>query len=273
MARYTILLTACINPNGMSFTFLQDVAEREKQYIQAINYYLEHTKYNVVFCNNSGEDISRKIKTKTNRFECLTFHGNGYDRNLGKGYGEMLILKYVLSHSQFIRKSDYIIKITGRLIVTNIIQSIYTTNLIWLFLKSKIYFTAINRDKKLIDSRCFIADKYFYESCITNGYKLNDTNGYYFEHLLFDEVNNLNLQNKVCLFYPNLKFLGMSGSTGVFYMPEEKTYLQKLIDLREYCEILKKNGNLSIFRFFYLSVMSFSVRIIKSVVRRILKYV
>jgi len=257
----------------MSFTFLQDVVERENQYIEAINYYLEHTKYNVVFCNNSGEDISGKIKIKTNRFECLAFQGNGYDRDLGKGYGEMLILKYALCNSQFIKKSDYIIKITGRLIVPNLIQSIHTTNLIWPFVKSKIYFTAINRDLKLIDSRCFIADKYFFESYILNGNKLNDTNGYYFEHLLFDRVNDLQMQDKLCLFYPTLTFSGISGSTGIEYKAEKKKLNDNLSDLRNYCQNQKKIHELSRLQYIYLSIISVFIRIVKAFVRRIFKYV
>lgn len=269
MARYTILLTACINPNGMSFTFLQDVVEREKQYIKAINYYLEHTKYNVVFCNNSGEDISGKIKSKTNRFECLAFYGNDYDRELGKGYGEMLILKYALANSQFIKKTDYIIKITGRLIVPNLIQSIRTTNLIWLFMKGKIYFSAINRKLKIIDSRCLIAHKYFFEELILSAEELNDTKGYYFEHLLFDMIFRLDLQLKICLFYPTLKFSGISGSTGVEYYSDDKSLYEQLLDLREHCQTLKKMKNLSNFRYFYLSNISLIVRVNKAFVKRL----
>ncbi|GAT62861.1 hypothetical protein [Paludibacter jiangxiensis] len=269
MARYTILMTACINPNGMPFTYLQDVNEREEQYIKAINHYLEHTNFDIVFCNNSGEDISDKIKTNTKRFEYLTFQGNSFDHHLGKGYGEMIILKYALSHSQFIKNSDYIIKITGRLIVSNLIQSIYTTNLIWLFKKNKLYFTDINRDSKLIDSRCFIANKYFFERSIINGYKLNDFKEYYFEHLLFDEVNSFNMRNNVCLFYPNLAFLGISGSTGVRYRPEKKTLLQKLSSFRDYCKVLKMEEGLSKPRYFYLSIISLFIRIVKIFVRRL----
>lgn len=270
MACYTILLTACINPKDMSFTYLLDAVEREKQYIEAVNYYLKNTKFNIVFCNNSGEDISNKIKVKSNRFECLTFQGNDYDRDLGKGYGEILILKYALVHSKFIKKSDYIIKITGRLIVPNLSRSINTTNLIWFFLKCKIYFNAIDRDLKMIDSRCFIADNLFLESIIQKGIKLNDSTGYYFEHLLFDIVYNSNNLKKLCLFYPELTFSGISGSTGVKYVPDERSKYQNLLYLREYLQLQKNRVEISKFSYYYLSMMSLFVRVIKIFVRRIM---
>ena len=34
---YILLLTACINPDGMPFTCLADVGVRKKQYIEALN--------------------------------------------------------------------------------------------------------------------------------------------------------------------------------------------------------------------------------------------
>lgn len=35
---YILLLTACINPDGMPFTCLADVGVRKKQYIEALNF-------------------------------------------------------------------------------------------------------------------------------------------------------------------------------------------------------------------------------------------
>lgn len=40
---YILLLTACINPDGMPFTCLADVGVRKKQYIEALNFYLKNT--------------------------------------------------------------------------------------------------------------------------------------------------------------------------------------------------------------------------------------
>ena len=55
---YILLLTACINPDGMPFTCLADVGVRKKQYIEALNFYLKNTTRKIVFVENSGTDIS-----------------------------------------------------------------------------------------------------------------------------------------------------------------------------------------------------------------------
>ena len=43
-----LLLTACINPNGMSYTVVQDIELRKKQYRESLSFYLTHTKYKIV---------------------------------------------------------------------------------------------------------------------------------------------------------------------------------------------------------------------------------
>lgn len=35
-----LLLTACINPNGMLYTAIQDTELRKKQYIESLTFYL-----------------------------------------------------------------------------------------------------------------------------------------------------------------------------------------------------------------------------------------
>lgn len=59
---YILLLTACINPDGMPFTCLADVGVRKKQYIEALNFYLKNTTRKIVFVENSGTDISSSFK-------------------------------------------------------------------------------------------------------------------------------------------------------------------------------------------------------------------
>lgn len=117
----SILLTACINPNGMNCTVLQDADKRRRQYIDAINFYLSNTSVPIVFVENSNEDLSPYFTDaiKYKRLECVTFDGNNFDNRRGKGYGEALILLKAWSSST-IRESDYVIKITGRLLINNI---------------------------------------------------------------------------------------------------------------------------------------------------------
>lgn len=118
----TILLTACVNPGGMSYTVINDIAERQQQYEDALTFYLENTNVPIVVVENTGVDFSDKFSEYKNsgRLEYLTFQGNDFDKKRGKGYGEALILKYALEHSSFLKQTKYLCKITGRLIIRNI---------------------------------------------------------------------------------------------------------------------------------------------------------
>lgn len=119
-----ILLTACVSPGGMSDTLLQDPTIRSEQYKQALDFYLKETDLPIVFCENTMYDMSRDYKQyiDSGRLEYLTFDGNNYDKKKGKGYGEALILHYAICQSSIINHSKYIIKITGRLVISNINQ-------------------------------------------------------------------------------------------------------------------------------------------------------
>jgi len=139
-----LLLSACINPNGMSYTEIQNPKERESHYLNALSYYLKKTKYKIVFVNNSGEDISYKVDNRDNRIEFLSFYGNDYDKSYGKGYGEFLILQYAFKNSVFISKCNYVIKITGRLIVKNITEISTLNDFIFFIPRRKVYVECIN---------------------------------------------------------------------------------------------------------------------------------
>src|SRR5215217_4279349 len=117
-----ILLTGCINPNGMTFTKLQDPEKRKSQYLDSIRYYLNHTENLIVFVENSGTDISEEFQNSEDkkRLEIITFFGNNFDRHIGKGYGEMMILKHAFQHSVLIQECVSIFKITGRYKLLNI---------------------------------------------------------------------------------------------------------------------------------------------------------
>lgn len=52
--RIVVLLTACVNPNGMSKTVLQDVELRRKQYVNALNFYCKKHHYQSVSLRIQG---------------------------------------------------------------------------------------------------------------------------------------------------------------------------------------------------------------------------
>lgn len=118
-----IVLTACVNPNGMSFTALQDWKVRKQQYVEALDFYLTTTPLPVVFIENSNTDFSEEFHSwiEQGRLEYITYNGNSsFDKIKGKGYGEALMLLYAIENSSLLRQCRHLIKITGRLQVQNI---------------------------------------------------------------------------------------------------------------------------------------------------------
>ena len=213
-----ILLTGCINPNGMPFTMLTDTSERQRQYVDAIHYYINHTDCKIVFCENSNTDISSLFDNDQSRLEILTFLGN-QDKQRGKGYGESQIIEYALHHSSFINEDSVIIKITGRLLVNNIRQIIDS-----LKYKNDFVTCLFHSDLKFADSRIFCGTTSFYKEFLRYKERMNDFEGIFFEHILASTV--LESSYRFIPFTEEPLISGISGSTGKQYHkhhPEERT--------------------------------------------------
>lgn len=175
-----ILLTATINPDGMAFTNLQDSSIRKQHYLSAINYYLSNTDLKIVLVENSNYDLSPYFidEIKRRRIEILFFNGNTFDKSLGKGYGEMLILKYALFHSDFVKESNNILKITGRYKILNIDYFVKYINNID---KNNIGLY-VHENFSYCHSTIFVANKDFLLNYLFRfGDLIDDTKNYFFE--------------------------------------------------------------------------------------------
>lgn len=225
--KYILLLTGCINPDGMPFTSLTDKSVRKEQYIKAINFYIHNTDFPIVFAENSNTDISNIFQQaiSCNRIEILTFSGNN-NKNRGKGYGEAEIIEYALNYSQFIISSDRqcaIVKITGRLIVENINDII---NKRFIFQGDKSIVVSYNTAFTLADSRVIIAPLNFYISFLENKEQINDFNNKYFENVLSNSIKYCNTFHYYP-FYVEPQITGSSGSTGVEYLPYKDNFKRR----------------------------------------------
>lgn len=209
-----ILMTACIIPDGMGFTALQNPEIRKAQYLEAIDFYLNNTACDIVFCENTGTDIFDQIASpeKYRRLEYLTFRGNDYDKNIGKGYGEAMIIGHAIRNSQLIQRADYIIKVTGRVKVLNI---------------GEVFDIAARGGKRPVialelssedwaKSVCFMAPKYWLGNIVEKeGCLLDDINGKSFETMLYRAIVQ-SPQMSLRRFYPIID--GVSGSSGAPYI-------------------------------------------------------
>lgn len=171
MKSITILLTGCIHPNTKEGLAISDADVRKRQYMDAIQWYLANTPYKIVFCENSGTDVSGEIGTGGGRLEFLTYKSKPLKVDYGKGLREMEIIAYAIDHSSMLMKSDIIIKGTGRLILKNII-----TVASWIAKRDTTDFCSVWMSIKMwmCDSRFFLCSPSFLKVFSTYKSQLND---------------------------------------------------------------------------------------------------
>lgn len=196
--RQVILLTGCVNPAGMTHTKLTDVSVRKKQYEDAINWYLQNTSLPIVFCENSNTPLNIIDK----RLEMLCFEGNK-DKEKGKGYGEMEIIEYAIKYSRFITNESIVVKITGRLLIKNINTIIFLHRI---FGNCKSVVCQLHSNLQFADSRIFISSASFLKDLTHQKENLNDSAGYYFEHLLAANLKGM--------FFPFIIRPAIQGESG-----------------------------------------------------------
>lgn len=241
---FVLLLTACVSPNGMSFTVVQDPMERKKAYLESLKYYLDATRFRIVFCNNSGEDLSGELLDKDGRVEFLSFYGNDYDKSFGKGYGEFGIIQYAMQHSRFIYDATYIVKITGKLKITNLLKAI-KISLAVLGKKPNLLFVNLINEKNggVADSRYFVSTKDFYNRFLGRKNNINDAVCYYFERLLYDVVEEAKDDFIVLGFAIPLAIEGQSWTSGEEYCGRKLNWYDELIYCQGFCKEYKKQTN------------------------------
>lgn len=154
---FVLLLTATINPKFSKLTNgRNNPSDRENDYYQAVSFYLSKG-FKVVFVENSNT-FSEKILSLNNKYNTLEYHcfESKYSY-LGKSAGEVEIFQYAFSKSQFLKEVDYIIKVTGRYIIKNLLELLTSTN----FVEKEVYINP-TRNLKWADSRLMIMKKSFY---------------------------------------------------------------------------------------------------------------
>lgn len=213
-----LFLTATISPHGMINTAIQDWKERQRQYINAIGYYINRYPYNIVIVENSGKDLSPYFLDAINmgRIEFLTFNMNSINRELGKGYGEARIIEYGFQHSALLQKSDCIIKISGRHKVQNLSQIMKISSFLMPPTTVDFIICDVNRHTQGAFSDCFIASSSFYEKyLIVEALQTDESRGYWFEHALYRSIYRAYKDGMKFISMPfPPKQNGISGSMG-----------------------------------------------------------
>lgn len=179
-----ILLTGTIYPNSLNTLKLIDPEVRKTHYLEAITFYLLNTNFKIVFVENSGVNLQSLFPNKEKRIEFLTYTSVAELPDKGKGFKEMEILNFAMLHSEFIKTSHSILKITGRLKILNV-------NTL-----ARTYLKDYNKHRKIVscnvykltkmDSRCFFFTNDFWTVLKQKG-EIVDLD-YSFEKALWDAV-------------------------------------------------------------------------------------
>lgn len=258
--KHVILLTSCVNPNGMPFTALSDINVRKQQYLDALRFYLNNTSLPIVYVDNSNVNINKYnifSNIAENRLELLSFDGN-HDKDHGKGFGELEIIDYAIKHSHIINnnKNVSIIKITGRLIIVNI-ATILKQLKYNILPSSNSVICSMNSDFSMADSRLLIAPINFYNRLIENRMAINDSEGVYLEHVLCSLIKKQNLYT-FHPFFSEPQYQGVSGSTNINYQPQKHTNIEKI----QYIEYVISQ----IFKFPYASKNHAHINFIRKII-------
>ena len=209
-----LLLTGTINPNSKDILSVKEPEVRKRQYIDAINFYLEKTHLDIIFAENSGTCIGECFKGQE-RIEFLTFSSPFTVPDRGKGWKELEIIDYSLKNSKLIHSEVSVLKITGRLKILNIktIEKRIRT-LKYDFDK----FVGCNVYKAFkMDSRCFLFTPDFWPVLLKHGQSIHLN--YSFERALWKAVCEYDLikNGKYAQFTEPLRIEGISGGLGISY--------------------------------------------------------
>ncbi|MGA2213893.1 MAG: hypothetical protein ABSH31_11515 [Bryobacteraceae bacterium] len=179
-----LLLTAAMDPGGMVYVLRMDPKERAKDYEWALRKWLK-SKWagSILLCENTGADLTFLAKTARSedgqRLTLHSFQGNSYPRHLGKGFGEMNIIREALSMLPG-PLPGLVVKVSGRYYVRNLMQILRAVNRRE---PADLYCTMYGSPWVIGDSRLLIATPEFLQRfLIPLQDRINDSEMIHFEH-------------------------------------------------------------------------------------------
>lgn len=227
-----LLLTGTINTNNKFFTAVNDQQQRRNEYVASIKYYLSAFDHPIVFVENSGVDISADLAAEigAGKLEVLSFNGNDYAPELGKGLGEMRCIQHGIEHSAAIKPESFVMKITGRYKIKNLHRYIrfyqeHEDTDILADLTGNMTLSA----SAFFGFRPFFGTRYLFK----NSGMLNDSDLWFFEHVLARSVLQAigdRVNFRILKYYPKLS--AISGTTGKRYNESFFYYLPRYLKYR-----------------------------------------
>lgn len=218
-----LLLTATVQVRtDMVLTVRRDTNLRLEDYKQAFRSWINNAGVDaIVFVENSGcdltpfQDLAQEFPQK--QIEFLTFVCPPFDGAKGKGYGEMLCLKYCLENSQLLQVYPRFLKATGRYYLNNAHSFLQ-------YLARKPEFDVVcnfHWNLTWADSRAFGGTVEFLRKyLVTMLDEVHDSADSKFEHVLARAVHHLIADKGKWSVTPEpLEVHGVSGSGGQSWTP------------------------------------------------------
>ena len=178
----TIILTSTVNVNlNKSYLFQTCKNERLETYLKSVLQWLNKTKFNIILVENSGynfDELNNEKILYKDRFEVITFKESELDEakyisnNNSKGASEVFAINYAFNHSKIIKKSNFIIKITGRYFIPELEEYISKYDL-----NNYDCLTQYNRD------RCEMVGSHYKNFSVIFNINLINKNNYYDGHI------------------------------------------------------------------------------------------
>lgn len=242
------LLTATIAPKGMIFTRRTNPRQREADYVGAIRQLAGQTKYPIVFAENSGVDLSTIKKTlsncaPTNHEIVDASRGFIYPPEKGKGYSELLIIRYALEHSAVVKNASHFIKLTGRYHIVNLAAVMDSLESAGDFFIA----SAFQKDERYTWSVFFVCQPAFITDYLAPLQEtLDDKNGRSFELAFHEAIERAISDGKNCLTFPVRPIAeGYSGTWNAKvkkdnYFDVEISVAKIIIVVRRYIKAIKR---------------------------------
>jgi hypothetical protein len=217
-----LILTSSVRVSAPN-TALSDPEEREKQYLDAILFFIKESPLTkIIVCDNSGyrypTSLYELAASHQKKIELLSFQGDQAKvKERGKGYGEGEIMEFIMAHSLLMREVDGLIKVTGRLKVVNIGK-------IWERMRpSENYFMPVSllrprwlvprAARPCVDVRMYYTTTVFFNEVLLDAYKeVSDERIFFLEHA-YHRAMTLS-SRKVKCFPTAPEITGISGSNG-----------------------------------------------------------
>jgi hypothetical protein len=215
-------------------TVLTDPREREKQYLDAIGFFIRESPVGkIVVGDNSGyryrDSLIDLARSYGKELELHCFQGDkGMVAKCGKGYGEGEIMEYLFSNSRLLRQATGFLKVTGRLRLTNIDKMLPSID------EEENYFMPVYLDRWLaprnarqcVELRTYYATTAFFGRVLLHAYKdTMDDAVYFLEHAYYAAIAKSGARTRHFKVLPEI--VGMSGSNGWSF--RERNALQKLM--------------------------------------------